>query len=228
MAVLVEMHPICALKRTEQYLSIGETDALNLGLEDCIERNPSAHTEYKLIRSLMELTSGLIIHLGLYHRDKYVYRQQQRVLHVKTLDLVGMNVGVESMETMWLAASAQEGPIGEVLSETTKQLALVLVSATETLFAYALRMNATDFRTQPQIDSYLVSKEPKLREYIHVPPDYSASTPEYQQLSFPSSWLSSCFKSRSRRNLDHLRSLLMDQDFAFRTFEESLLANFLL
>lgn len=228
LSVLADIHPVCALKRYEPYLSVGEINALNLGLEDCIDRNPSGYTEYKLIRSLMELTAGLILHFGLYHSNKYLYRQQQRVMHVKTLDLVGMNTEVESLETLWMAASAQDGPLEEILSETTKQLARVLVTATETLFAFTLKMNATDFRSQPQIDGYLVGKDPKLQEFIHAPPDYSPSVPVYQQLSLPSSCLSHCFKSRSRRNLDCLRSLLLDQEVAFRAFEESLLANFLL
>ena len=228
LSALQDIHPVCALKRYEPYLSVGEINALNLGLEDCMDRNPAGYTEYKLIRSMMELTAGLIIHLGIYHRNKYQYRQQQRVMHVKTLDLVGMNAEIESLETLWMAVSAQEGPLEQILSETTKQLAMVVVSATETLFAFALKMNATDFRSQPQIDGYLVGKDPKLREFIHVPPDYPPSVPVYQQLSFPSSCFSYCFKSRSRRNLDSLRSLLLDQDVAFRAFEESLLANFLL
>lgn len=202
---------------------------MNERLEDTIERNPWGHTEYKLVCSLMELVTGLLVHLGLYHVSKYRYRQHQRVLHVHTLDLIGMNAHIQSMETLWIATQAnQPGPLTSLLSEPTKQLAKVLVSVTESLFAFALRLNSIDFRLQPDIDGYLLTKEPNLGEFIRKTPRWTGNPPVYQELSFPTSLIARCLKSRTHRNLEKLRALLSDQDVAFRTFEESMLANFLL
>ena len=226
LSCLSDIHQIYSLKQSEHYLTSDELLQLNDTLETLLEEKPTVVEEYKLVRSLTELLSGLIVHLGLYSRTNYHYRQQPRVMHVRTLDLGALNSRLQSMDTLWLATVAEKPPMNAFISETTKQLAAVLVSATESVFRFALRLNAKDFRTQPRIDTYLVTKVPKLRQILHVDPQYFSSPPPYQELSLSTSCMSRCFRSKSQRNLDSLRELVSDQDFAFRAFEEAVLANF--
>ena len=224
---LNELHHIYQLKHHEEELSPQEVEDLNLNLEFLLEEDPAAHEAYKIFKGLVAVCSGLFVHWGLWQQHNYSYRTSGRSVNVPLLDLAVLNEDVMTVETFWFCQAVRQPPLSAVTNEAVKQYSIILESETHRVFSFLVHLNAVDFRKQPSIDMYLAARVPAFRTKLHVEPDYEARKPVYQELSLPQGCLQTCCHVKTHTNAKQLKAMIADLEFAYRSFERSLIGNLL-
>lgn len=222
------LHHIYKLKEIEHTLDSFDVAELNSGLERLIFSRPSTLEEYKLLCSLCEIFSGLIVKWDILVPENYHYRIRGRTMVVKILDLAEMSKTVISVDTLWMATVMNIRPFSKIIEEAVRQYGFVLTKEFEKLVMFALRLNPIDLRNPGNVVGYLAARVPELRTRKHMQPDYGTEVPVYQELALPTGFFRKCSKLRSNFNVEKLRKMLIDFEMLYRAFEISIVRSLLI
>ena len=221
------LHHIYKLKEIEETLDSFDAAELNSNLERVIFSRPSTLEEYKLLCSLAEIISGLIVKWDILIPENYHYRIRGRTMVVKILDLTEMSKTVISVDTLWMATVMNVRPFSKIIEEAVRQYGIVLTKEFEKVVNFALHLNLIDLRNPGNVSGYLAARVPELRTHKHMQPDYGVDGPAYQTLSLPTGFFRKCSKQRNNFNVEKLRKMLIDFEMLYRAFEISIVRSLL-
>jgi hypothetical protein len=217
----IEMfHPLMKLQDKTSAMSWEQRQALETATENLIENHAYAQMDYRLLKLVTDLLSGLLVKWKLIRPYEYSYRYREAVFSSKLIDIQAINQGCISMEVLYFASIANKPPLKTSLHQTVKQYASLVLNCALSFLECLLQLTNADFAKVHSISGYLsAAVNPDLALKYGFVPVYGCSVPEYHKLRLKTGCLALCMSSHKEKLNLALKERLVEFEMAYRYFE---------
>jgi hypothetical protein len=217
----IEMfHPLMKLQDKSSVMSEEQKQALEAATENLIENHVYAQLDYRLLKLVTDLISGLLVKWKLIRPYEYSYRYREAVFSSKLIDIQAINQGYISMEVLYFSSIANKPPLKSSLHQTVKQYANLVLSNALEFLENLLQLTNADFNRVPSISGYLSAVvNPDLALKYGFVPVYGCNVPEYHKLRLKTGCLALCMSSQKEKVNLALKERLIEFEMAYRYFE---------